>query len=447
MSLNLAARILWNMVRVATREGWERDRLEAHQLSALARLRGHTYEHSSFYRKLHQGLEDAPLEQLPIVTKRQLMAAYDDVVTDPEIRYEALHRHLIDQRDDELFNNKYIVCATSGTSGTPGIFPYSEDEWAVILASFARASRWAGTHVRLFNPMRLAIVGSDKLSHQSRVVAGSFDSPWVPTIRVSATEPIDQIMSKLSDWQPEMLVAYSALAGVLADAHLRGQLEINPRIVMCVAEALKPSVRQLIREAWGNEPYENYAATEVGVVAAECNAHKGLHLFEDLTIVEFVDGEGRAVAPGEMSARTLITPLYSTTFPLIRYELDDTATFTVETCSCGMPFNRITKIGGRIAETLKITTQSGSTSVLHPSDFDAVMSTTNVKAWQIACYTGHLDVLVLGPPSESHLDEVDKCIAELLSKKGLSHFGRNIRVVDQIPRLKSGKMAIVRDER
>ena len=213
------------------------------------------------------------------------------------------------------------------------------------------------------------------------MVADSFDSPWVPTLRLSATEPLDEIVTKLTDWQPEMLVAYSALAGVLADEHLQGRLDINPRIVMCVAEALKPSVRNLINQAWANEPFENYAATEVGVAAAECSTHQGLHIFEDLTIVEFVDGEGNPVAPDTMSARILITPLFSKTFPLIRYELDDTASFTHEPCSCGMPFHRITKIGGRIAETLKIEAKNGNMAVLHPSDFDAVMTTTDVKAW------------------------------------------------------------------
>jgi len=447
MSLSLAARILWNMVRVAAREDWSRDRLKAHQLSSLGQLRRHAYDHSPFYRELHQGLEDAPLAQLPIVTKQQLMAAYDEVVTDPNITHDGLHHHLASARDDQLYNDSYIVCATSGTSGTPGIFPYSEEEWAVLLASFARASRWAGSHVRLFDPMRIAIVGSDKLSHQSRVVADSFDSPWVPTLRLSATEPLDEIVTKLTDWQPEMLVAYSALAGVLADEHLQGRLDINPRIVMCVAEALKPSVRNLINQAWANEPFENYAATEVGVAAAECSTHQGLHIFEDLTIVEFVDGEGNPVAPDTMSARILITPLFSKTFPLIRYELDDTASFTHEPCSCGMPFHRITKIGGRIAETLKIEAKNGNMAVLHPSDFDAVMTTTDVKAWQIVCHQGYLDVLVLAPVPAPTIAEIDKSISELLSNKGLDDFGRHVRVIEQLPRLKSGKMAIVRDAR
>ena len=447
MGLGLAARILWNMVRVSTREGWERDRLEEYQASALTQLRAHTYKHSPFYRKHHEGLESAPLNQLPIVTKQQLMASYDDVVTDPAITHDDLQRHLLGKHDDELFNDKYIVCATSGTSGTPGLFPYSEAEWAVLLASFARASRWAGSHVRLFDPMRLAIVGSDKLSHQSRVVADSFDSPWVPTLRLSATEPLDEIISQLNDFKPEMLVAYSALAGVLADEHLNGRLKATPRIIMCVAEALKPSARKLIHEAWGIEPFENYAATELGVAAAECREHKGLHIFEDLTIVEFVDAEGNAVPPGTMSARILITPLFSTTFPLIRYELDDTAAYTQEPCNCGLPFHRVTKIGGRIAETLKLPGPHGNTIIIHPSDFDGILSTTDAKAWQIICHDQHLDVLVLGPLDSSSVSAIDMSIAELFAQKGLIDFGRQVKVVSQLPRLKSGKMAVVRDAR
>ena len=275
MSLTETAHLLWNMVRLSAREKWSREQLAAYQGDALKSLRSYVYERSRFYRELHKGLEEAPLDQLPIVDKRQLMVAYDDVATDPSITYQRLHEHVTSDHNGELLDGKYVVCTTSGTSGTPGLFPYSEAEWASILASFARASRWAGSHVRLLDPMRLAIVGSDKLAHQSHVVADSLDSPWVPTLKLAATEPLENIAAKLSDWNPEMVVAYSALAGMLADEQLSGRLNIHPRIVMCVAEALKPATRALVEEAWGTKPFENYAATETGVAAAECSAHQG----------------------------------------------------------------------------------------------------------------------------------------------------------------------------
>ena len=447
MSLAATAQLLWSMVRLAQRENWERARLEAFQAKTLGQLRSFVYANSPFYRKLHAGMEEAPLSDLPIVTKRQLMDSYDDVLTDQSINQEAIHNFIEMGFKDQLFDNRYVVCATSGTSGTPGLFLYSEAEWAWILASFARASRLAGAHVRLFDPMRLAIVGSDKPSHQSNVIADSFDSPWVPTLRLAATDPLGQITSRLNDWNPEMLVAYSALASTLADQQLQGQLDISPRIVMCVAESLKPPARKMINTAWGVEAFENYAATETGVVAAECSLHQGLHLFEDLVIVEVVDERGREVAPDAMGARALITSLFARTFPLIRYELDDSVSYAIGDCSCGLPFRRLSQIGGRVAETLRIARSDGTIAVLHPIDIDAVFATSDIRAWQIICHKTTLEILLLSPVPAALAADVERKMSSLLASKGLSGFGLTVNIVDEIPRLPSGKMVIVRDAR
>lgn len=47
---------------------------------------------------------------------------------------------------------------------------------------------------------------------------------------------------------------------------------------------LTPEARALVSSAWGRQPFEVYAATETGGIAAECDRHRGLHLFEDLII-------------------------------------------------------------------------------------------------------------------------------------------------------------------
>src|SRR5437764_15384831 len=55
------------------REHWTRDELDVFQRRALAELRSFAVEHSSFYRRIHRGLESRPLEDLPLVTKHDLM--------------------------------------------------------------------------------------------------------------------------------------------------------------------------------------------------------------------------------------------------------------------------------------------------------------------------------------------------------------------------------------
>ena len=131
----------------------------------------------------------------------------------------------------------------------------------------------------------------------------------------------------------------------------------------------------------------------------------------------------------------------------IRYELDDTATYTHEPCGCGLPFHRITRIGGRVAETLRIRAKDGTVAILHVIDFDEILTVNDVKAWQVVCHKDRLDVLLLSPLSPSRVKEVESRVSEMMSQKGLADFSCNVRVVDQIPRLKSGKIALVRDAR
>ena len=70
--------------------------------------------------------------------------------------------------------------------------------------------------------------------------------------------------------------------------------------------------------AWHVEPFNVYAATETGGVAAECRHHHGMHLFEDLVIPEVVDNDYRPVPLGQSGDRLLVTVLFRRTIPLIR---------------------------------------------------------------------------------------------------------------------------------
>jgi len=304
-------------------------------------------------------------------------------VTDRAIRLADVRNHISSAPAGKLFLGRYQVCATSGTSGEPGIFLYDSREWAWILASFARANRWAGIPAGLFHQLRLAMVGSSKPWHQSNAVAESLHSPWVPSLRLAATDPVADICRKLTGWRPRLLITYAAMAGILAEEELASRLDIAPQAVMCVAEALTRAARAQVRRAWGAEPFEIYSSTETACIAAECHAHAGLHLFEDLLVTEVVDEDNRPVPPGTMGAKVLVSLLFSRTLPLIRYELDDGAIVASDDCDCRLPFRRLTKIGGRIAETLRIVRPDGSVANLHPTQFEDVIGLTDVKCWQV----------------------------------------------------------------
>ena len=72
---------------LASRNRWTRDELLIHQARALAELRAFALARSPFYREFHRGLEAAPLEALPVLTKATLMERFDELVTDRDVRF------------------------------------------------------------------------------------------------------------------------------------------------------------------------------------------------------------------------------------------------------------------------------------------------------------------------------------------------------------------------
>jgi phenylacetate-CoA ligase len=383
---------------------------------------------------------------LPVLDKRHLMDSYDDVVTDRAVRLARLREHLASGDDTRHFRGRYRVCATSGTTGQPGVFLYDPVEWGWVVASYARANAWSGVPAGLFHRLRIAMVGSSKAWHQSGTVARELDCAWVPSLRLAATDPLPELCERLTAWQPRLLITYAAMASILADEQIAGRLAIAPQAVMCVAERLTGSMREKIRAAWGAEPFENYASTETACIAAECEAHAGMHTLDDLLVVECVDEKNQPVPAGEMGAKVLVSVLYSRTVPLIRYELDDGVSLTEAACSCGRPFARITRIGGRIAETLRIQRRDGTIAVLHPTQLEDTIGLTDVKGWQVIRDGDAMRVFLQVPLAGETRRRIVENVEGLIRDLGIQHIALSFEEVDAIPRSASGKMVLVHDK-
>ena len=186
-----------------------------------------------------------------------------------------------------------------------------------------------------------------------------------------ARRPLAEIVERLNDFQPDAIGSYPLMIGMLARDQLAGRLHVAPRAVLSVAEYLGEDVRELTREAWGSEPYDCYGLTELPIIAAECREHRGLHLFEDLAVLEVVDGENQPVADGTRGEKLLLTSLFHSTQPLIRYEVTDLTTVDTGLCACGLPFRRI-RIEGRSEEIMYFRGQAGETVSVLPGIFDAM---------------------------------------------------------------------------
>ena len=122
------------------------------------------------------------------------------------------------------------------------------------------------------------------------------------------------------------------------------------------AEPWSQNMRMAIEERLGVEAFDIYGLSEVTGpgVSSECQAHAGLHVFEDHFFAEIIDPvTGRRVPDGE-KGELVFTCLTKEALPLIRYRTRDITSMTHEPCACGRTLARMQRVSGRTDDMLII---------------------------------------------------------------------------------------------
>jgi putative adenylate-forming enzyme len=448
VNIRIALNLMSTLRQLRLRDRWTRPHLQAYQAESLGSLREYAYARSPFYQKFHQGLTDRPLQELPVLTKAILMEHFDELVTDRAIRLEAVRDHIANAGESDHFLDRYWVNATSGSTGHPGLFVFDRSEWTTVLASFARAHEWAGLKVSLTHRMTMASVASTNPWHMSAQVGATLRSWWMPALRLDASEPVETIIRRLNGWQPEMLVSYASMARLLADEQLAGRLKIAPHLVFTSSEVLTEETRRRAEAAWGRPPFNEYAATECGGLGAECLQRRGLHLFEDLVIVEVVDDRNRPAPPGAYGDKLLITVLFGRTQPLIRYELSDSVRLAATPCPCGLPFTLTDGIQGRTEDVLRFPAEVGDEVAVQPIVFHRILDAVPASGWQVVQEAdGGVKVLLSGV-SDGFADEpLAGVLARALADQGARIPRVTVVRLSVIPRGPAGKAPLIKSSR
>ncbi len=438
-------KILHNLEQLRQRERWPRSRLEAFQMESLRRMREYAYGRSPFYQRFHHGLFGRPLAELPVLTKAMLMKHFDDLVTDRSIRLDAVREFAATQAVNRLFLDRYWVTATSGSSGHPGFFLFDEPEWLTMVASFARGQEWSGERVNPLRRRKMVTIASISPWHTSSQVAVTAQSWLRPSIRIAASESLEAIVQQLNDYQPDLLVAYASMSRILAEEQLAERLHIQPDKTFAASEVLTDETRRRVKMAWGNEPFNQYVATETAGIASEHEKCRHMHLFEDLVMVEVVDEGYRPVRPGTYGAKLLVTTLFGRTQPLIRYELNDSVRLGTEACSSGLSFGILESVQGRVEDALQLPAKSGGRVAIQPLVFNRVMDILPVSGWQIVQGADDGLTLMLSGARE---EVVDAKLADMLMRSLISEGATvpsiQVQRVSAIPKTSSGKAPLVK---
>jgi phenylacetate-coenzyme A ligase PaaK-like adenylate-forming protein len=447
VDLRLVSHVLYLRAAWRRRDHWDPATILAHQEQALLKLRHAAYAGSEFYRRHHAGLYDAPLQQLPPVSKADLMDHFDEAITTPDLNLSGLENHLrflTEHQGDpgSPWQGRWWAAATAGTTGRRGTFVWDRSEWATVLASYARANDWAGISAGFTRPLKMALVSSRVPTHQSAVVGASLRSKLVPTLRLDVTAPVDETVAALNRFQPRILVGYASALKPLAAEQRAGRLHIAPQGVMSASEVLTPNTAAELEAAWGSAPFDVYAATETAGIASPCT-QRNRHVYEDLLIIEPVDQDGNPVPPHTTGAKLLATVLFSRTLPLIRYEMSDTVRLGGRGCPCGRSFALLEDIEGRLEDVLHLPGRTGDVTV-HPIVFHHVLDQAALGGWQIIQEPNGLRVLLAGLTPGNTPEVVQSALNRALAGSGVVQTGVNVHVVNQLERTALGKAPFVR---
>ena len=178
---------------------------------------------------------------------------------------------------------------------------------------------------------------------------------------LNAFDMSEQRMAEYADaidrFKPETIISYVGPLVELAQwIERNGRSVHRPQRVLGAAEALHAHQRELLQRVFGAPAYDTYGCREVMLIAAECEAHDGLHINTDHLHVEF-HRDAAALQAGQQAdgpAELVITDLHNDGMPLMRYLNGDLGTPGGRTCACGRHLPKLAKVDGRKLDALRL---------------------------------------------------------------------------------------------
>lgn len=318
-------------------ETMSRDEIAAHQLMKLKETVRWAYDRSDFYRKKMDAAGIKP--------------------GDVEMLEDLRHLPIIDKED---FREQYplgMLCVdkselremhmSSGSTGSPVVMAYNEhdlDQWAECMARCYYMAGLAGGDTIQITPSFGLFNGGFGFYHGGRK-AGMFIIP------ASAGNTPRQI-KLMNDFQVKGLMGVVSYGIRIMEVLEEEKAEIpSLKVGIFGAETFSDKMREKIENGLGIEAFDIYGMTETGGVATtgmDCQAHNGIHVWEDQYICEIVDPETRKPVPDGEFGEVVFTSLNRQAIPVIRFKTGDlTRVLTRNKCSCGRTSLRLDRIQGR----------------------------------------------------------------------------------------------------
>lgn len=326
-------------------ETMPRRELRELQLKRLKGIVNYSYSNVPFYRKRmdESGVAPDDIRTLDDVTKLPF-------TTKDDLRENAPFGMLAMPMEDVV-----ELHASSGTTGIPVTVCYTSHDIDVWSEVMARCLSMAGlTEKDIFqNPIPYGTFTGAFGFHYGAQRVGAM---VIPTGKGQSERQIE-LMKYYGTTFISGVASYAVHLGQTAVKMGIEPSSLKVRNGIFGAEMFTSGMKGKIKEMWDMDVHDIYGLTEMcgPGVSADCDAHDGLHLWQDHFLAEVIDPDTGEQLEPEERGELVLTTLTKEGMPILRYRTRD-ITFIYDTaeCECGRTHIRHAPIRGRSDDMLII---------------------------------------------------------------------------------------------
>ena len=441
-------KLLWKLYRLKKNTGKTPAQIRKLQEKKLRKILSYAYEHSEYYRRSfeqagigRENIADTPLSAFPVIDKKLLLQNFDELVTVSDLKQEKLRRFDAEETGNrKLFQGKYHIVHSSGSTGKPGYFVYDENAWNDMLSGIIRAALWNMSMPQILRflakgPRIVYIAATDGRYGGAMAVGDGIDGVGASQLYLDIKMPLAEWVDQIREFAPNMIIGYPSAVKILGELVEKGGIEIDVFRVITCGEPLGASLRHYLEETFRAEVINFYGASESLALGVESSAAEGMVLFDDMNVIEIQEGS------------MYVTSLYNFAQPLIRYHLEDKFILQQPQEDSECPFTRAAGLLGRDEDILWFEDGNGKREFLHPLAIEGICI-EGLRDYQFRQICQDSFEMFAEVSRTADMPEIHtKILAQMktiLEEKGLTFVQFYVRFVDEIqPDMQTGKKRLI----